>query len=285
MISVKRTCSRFRLIAMLFLIGLTFSAINISGTNAAIMNESDSDESSEDSESIDEQHDEPYLDDYIDVLNHKADTEEISVGSSVLCKFERGNPGKKLIALTFDDGPHQDYTPQILRILKEHDVKATFFVVGLMAKRYPYLVRAEYLGGHEIGNHTHTHENLTQMSDSGVVHEITMCGDAIEHVTNIKPKLFRPSGGNHTNKITGIANSLGYTVVLWSVDPGDYLMPSGTEIINRIMRKVKNGGVILLHDGVQQTIDALPEIITRLKNKGYEFVTVSEMMENSISRK
>ena len=187
-------------------------------------------------------------------------------------------PARKVIALTFDDGPHQEYTPDILRILKERDVKATFFVVGSMAECYPYLIRAEFRGGHTVGNHTYHHQKLSELTPEEIQQEIKVCDDSIERITGVKAKFFRPSGGNYNGQVVSIAHSLGYSMILWSVDPCDIANPGVEEIVNRIMRRASNGGVILLHDGVRQTIDALPAIIEVLKSRGYEFVTIDELM-------
>lgn len=265
------------LLGLFFLINIHLSVNAFAEDDPAIIEEKPP-------ESIEEIKTEPYLDDYAEALNFKDFSEPEFNYFPAVRMFERGYPHKKLVALTFDDGPHQDYTPQILRILKENNVKATFFVVGLMVRRYPYLIRAEYLAGHEIGNHTNTHENLKLLPDIDIKNEIIRCGEAIEEITGKKPQLFRPAGGNHSGKIIEIANSLGYTVVLWSIDTADYNSPSDSVIISRIMSKVKNGSIILMHDGIQSTIDALPVIISKLRGEGYEFVTVSELMQYSIKR-
>jgi len=190
----------------------------------------------------------------------------------------KAEPERKLIALTFDDGPHQNYTPQLLRILKERNVKATFFVVGVMAERYPYLIRAEFRSGHTIGNHTYHHPKLSEMAPMEISHEINTCGDAIERITGIKPRYFRPSGGNYNGEVVSIVKSLGYKMVLWTLNSEDIANLGVTRIVSRIEQRSSNGGIILLHDGVEQTIAALPSIIDVLRSRGYEFVTIDELL-------
>ena len=196
-------------------------------------------------------------------------------------KFIQGNPRRKWLALTIDDGPHPDYTPQLLGILKKFNVKATFFLVGEMAERYPELVKAEFLAGHEIGNHTYNHVNLTKIPTEEAATEIEACGDVIQSITKLRPHLFRPPGGDYDNNVAEVAEALGYTTVLWSDNAGDWLSPGEGVTEQKVLRRASNGGVILMHDGYQQTIEVLPRLLTILKKEGYEFVTVDQMMPES----
>ncbi|HEX2950294.1 MAG TPA: polysaccharide deacetylase family protein, partial [Armatimonadota bacterium] len=190
------------------------------------------------------------------------------------------NVNKRQIALTFDDGPHPLYTPQILNILARDQVKATFFVVGKMAEMYPNLVRAEYNDGHSVGNHTYHHVNLTKIPEPDVATEIKGCGEVLQCITGRAPHLFRPPGGDYDTEVITTSEALGYTTVLWTDDPGDYAHPGEQIILQRALLKARNGGIILLHDGVQQTISILPQLIDTLKKQGYEFVTIDKMIES-----
>lgn len=194
-------------------------------------------------------------------------------------KIIRGNPARKEIAITFDDGPHPQYTPKLLDILKANNVKATFFLVGEMAVKYPDLVHAEMAAGHSVGNHTYHHVNLTKVPLPDVSTEIQACGDVLESITGKKPSLFRPPGGDYDKAVATAANNLGYTMVLWTDDPGDYTQPGEKTIENRILSTISNGGIILIHDGIQQTVDLLPQLLTYLKQQGYVFVTVDQMLQ------
>jgi peptidoglycan/xylan/chitin deacetylase (PgdA/CDA1 family) len=195
-----------------------------------------------------------------------------------------GNPRLKEVALTFDDGPHPRYTPQLLSILRKNKVKATFFVVGEMAAKYPELIRAEQAAGHVIGNHTYHHLNLTKIPVSGVLAEWQACEDVVKQITGETMRFDRPPGGDYNDAVIRAAMQLGLTTVLWTDNPGDYASPGDTVIQRRVFGRARNGGIILLHDGVQQTVDVLPEIIQRLKSRGYRFVTVAEMRAQRTAR-
>jgi len=193
-------------------------------------------------------------------------------------KIIQGDTAKKDIAITFDDGPHPDYTPKLLDILKQYDVKATFFLVGEKAEQAPDLVRAEIAAGHNVGNHTYHHVNLKKIPEGSVATEIKACDDVLRHITGKRPHLFRPPGGDYNTKVVEVAEALGYTTVLWTDDPGDYASPGDKVIETRVLDRVSNGGIVLIHDGIQQTIDVLPRMLQRLKARGYRFVTMDQMM-------
>lgn len=198
--------------------------------------------------------------------------------------FLRGAVRKKLVALTFDDGPHPKFTPQLLHILRAEKVPATFFVVGEMAEKYPDLIKTEVADGHCVGNHTYHHVNLTKILTPDVATEIQACGDVLKRITGHTPHLLRPPGGDYDKDVAETADVLGYTTVLWTDDPGDYASPGDPVIFQRIMRNINPGGVVLLHDGIQETIDILPNIISTLRKRGYRFVTVDELIKSDSER-
>jgi peptidoglycan-N-acetylglucosamine deacetylase len=193
-------------------------------------------------------------------------------------KLLHGDTSNKEIAITFDDGPHPNFTPKLLTILRRFNVKATFFVVGMKADQYPGLVRAEIVGGHSVGNHTYHHVNLKKIPQEAVATEIKACGNVLYKITGRQPDLFRPPGGDYNRNVAEVAAALGYKMVLWTDDPGDYASPGVKIIEARLLYKLGNGGIILLHDGVQQTVDVLPQLLQYLKDKGYKFVTIDEML-------
>lgn len=187
---------------------------------------------------------------------------------------------QKVVALTFDDGPLSITTPEILGVLKEKNVKATFFVVGERAKRFPELVQQEVTDGHEVGNHTYDHPKLTDLNGNQVGNELAKTE---EEVAKVAPKLtlFRPPGGKYNNTILKIARERGYIIVLWSIDTYDWRSPPVGEIVNSVVKDVKPGSIILCHDGKypSPTPEAIEFIIDDLRARGYEFVTVSELLQ------
>ncbi len=188
-----------------------------------------------------------------------------------------GNYKLKEIALTFDDGPHRKYTPQILKVLKRYKVKATFFVVGKMAEVNDDLLITQYRDHHLIANHTYHHVDLTRLSEKEAQVEWVACNEVARSILGIDLKYCRPPGGNYDDTVRRAALKSGLVTVLWTEDPGDYTSPGTIAIESRIFYSIYNGGIILLHDGVQQTINVLPAIIERLQKEGYTFVTVDEM--------
>lgn len=194
-----------------------------------------------------------------------------------LVKIQHGNLKLKEVALTFDDGPHPLFTPQLLTLLRQYNIKATFFVVGKMAQKYPDLVKDEVAAGHLVGNHTFNHVNLTRIPDAKIQAEWQSCNDVIKSILG-KPATFcRPPGGDVNSEVMAAAHRCGLTTVLWTDDPGDYASPGDNKIESRTLSRIRNGGIILLHDGIQQTIDVLPQIIEHLQRRGYKFVTMEEM--------
>ncbi|MFB3881266.1 MAG: polysaccharide deacetylase family protein [Armatimonadota bacterium] len=192
-----------------------------------------------------------------------------------------GDPHVKSVALTFDDGPHPAYTPQLLAILRQERVPATFFVVGVMAEQYPEQIRAERAAGHVVGNHTLHHVNLTKIPLDEVLVEWQACQDVVKSITGDTMRYCRPPGGDYDDAVVRAAMSVHLTTVLWTDDPGDYASPGAKVVETRVLDRIGNGGIILLHDGVQQTIDILPGLIEHLRSKGYRFVTVSELQSEA----
>lgn len=188
------------------------------------------------------------------------------------------------IAITFDDGPHPKETPKILDILKKYDAKATFFVVGKHVKWYPDSVIRAQNEGHEIGNHTFTHPDICTLSSDQLKEEIKSCEKIIIEKTNKKPTVFRPPFGNYDKQsLKEISNDLGYTVILWNgVDVKDWQNPSPNYIAEQIIKNAKPNDIILLHDyATENTVKALDIILKTLKQKGYEFVTVSQLLNQN----
>ena len=189
---------------------------------------------------------------------------------------------EKKIALTFDDGPHYKYTEQILDILKKYGVKATFFVIGVNAEKYPQKVKRISDEGHEIGNHTYSHLNLRELDEKEIRQELIKGERAIQKITKKKPKLLRPPGGAYSDLVIKASSEMGCDIILWSQDTRDWAHTPADKIVCGIMDNVKGGDIILFHDFVcpdTPTPEALEKIIPKLLKSGYEFVTVSELID------
>lgn len=192
---------------------------------------------------------------------------------------------EKLIALTFDDGPDPIDTVSILELLKQYEAKATFFVVGQRVDKYPAIAQRETAEGHEIANHTYSHKymNNKKLPDSRIEEEIMKTERSIVQATGQKPRLFRPPGGYYNEQVVHASKKTGYKVILWSwhQDTEDWNTPGVKKIVNKVLNNARNGDIVLFHDyveGKSQTIEALKQILPELKNRGFRFVTVSELM-------
>lgn len=205
-------------------------------------------------------------------------------GSQPNCPvYTIGEPQGHYIALTFDDGPHPTKTSEILQILQENQVKATFFVVGENAESNEEIVEEIINRGHEIGNHTFRHKYLSGQGRHVMESEIDLCDDAIFNHSEYSAKLFRPPGGLYDDTLTALCAERGYSVVLWSIDTRDWAGTSAIEICNEIFNYIEDGSIILMHDyvsGESHTAEALRIVIPKLKELGYCFVTVSELIGN-----
>ena len=192
--------------------------------------------------------------------------------------FTHGNPSVKTIALTFDDGPHPNVTPHLLRILRQYQVHATFFVVGEMAARHPGIIRQTMADGHTIGNHTAHHPQLRKMSKEQITAEWQECSQILARITGTAPSFCRPPHGRSNRRIVMSAKSVGLKIVCWSYAPNDMSPRASASVIAlRLLKHARNGDIFLLHDGSQATLDALPDIITGLRKRGFELVTIAEM--------
>ena len=185
---------------------------------------------------------------------------------------------EKKIAITFDAAWSAEDTKDLIAILKKHNAKTTVFAVGEWVTRNPEAVKAFYENGHEIGNHSATHPAFSKLSREEIRKEIGDCNNEIKKITGKSPKTVRAPSGDYDNKSLEITESLGMKMIQWDVDSLDYKGLSTDEIYNRITGKVQNGSIVLFHNGVKNTPEALDKILTKLKKDGYEFVTVSELI-------
>jgi peptidoglycan/xylan/chitin deacetylase (PgdA/CDA1 family) len=189
---------------------------------------------------------------------------------------------RKEVALTFDDGPNPDATPRILDTLAEYGVRATFFVLGRHAERWPDIVHRTVHEGHQLGNHGYFHRKLHFKTPHYVRRDVTLGKRAIERTGVPAPHFFRAPHGFRNPWVSAIAGSLGERTIGWSLGVWDSDLPGVSAIVNRTIGGVKPGSIVLLHDGDGynadgnrlQTAEALPEIIVGLRERGYEFVTL-----------
>lgn len=200
-----------------------------------------------------------------------------------IIKQAKVNPENKVIALTFDDGPTPNVTPQVLEILKQNNIKATFFLIGRNLNNFPQIGQQIVADGHAVGNHTWHHWRKLMMEFTAA-REIDDTARLLYKTTGVLTSLFRPPNGFLNNGLANYALKQKDVVVLWSVDSHDWLGSriSVEQLVNNIVNKVTPGGIVLMHDGGgdrSRTVQALPTIIKELTQQGYKFVTVPELLE------
>lgn len=184
------------------------------------------------------------------------------------------------IAMTFDDGPHPKNTPRLLDILRQRNVKATFYVIGNSVNLYPEITRRIVAEGHEIGNHTWNHPNLTKLSNASVRKELDTTRDAIIRATGVQPRTMRPPyGALRISQREMIHSEYGYPTILWDVDPLDWKRPGTAVVKSRILSGTSSGSIVLAHDLHSTTVDAMPTTLDALLAKGFRFVTVSQLLK------
>lgn len=184
--------------------------------------------------------------------------------------------GKKLVALTFDDGPSSATTPRLLDILCEKDVPVTFFMLGKMARANPDIVLRAEVEGHQIASHTMYHQNLIRISAQAVKDDIAEATAVFNNILGHGPIYTRPPYGNINNVVRG---NVGTPMILWSVDTLDWKSKNVDSILSVTKEQIHDGAIILMHDIYDTTVDAVPVIIDELRKDGYEFVTIAELTE------
>ena len=186
---------------------------------------------------------------------------------------------KKQVAISFDAAWGNDDTEQLIDILKEYDVPATFFVVGSWVDKYPESVKQLHDAGHQVQNHSNTHPYMTQLSKEAMKNELDSCNDKIEKVTGVRPTLFRPPYGDYDNAVVEATEEIKMYPIQWSVDSLDWRSNATPEsICQRVTSKVTNGSIVLFHNDADHTPAALPNILKCLKDEGYEFVFISDLI-------
>lgn len=185
---------------------------------------------------------------------------------------------EKKVALTLNCAWNADDIDIILNTLKENNVKVTFFMVGDWVSKFPEAVKKISDAGHEIANHSNTHPHVNNLSIEENVSEIQLCSEKIEKITGKKTTLYRGPFGEYNNNVIRAAKEAGHTTIQWNIDTLDYEGLTSTEMWNRIEKNLNNGSIILMHNGTKNTANSLDTIIKNIKDKGYELVTVSDLI-------
>lgn len=183
----------------------------------------------------------------------------------------------KKVAITFDDGPNENYTAKLLEGLKERGVFATFFLLGTEVEKYPELVKQIYAEGHLIGTHSYQHVDLCNLTDEKAIEQIVKTNQVIEKITGECPQFIRPPFGSWKKELD---YNITMIEVLWDVDPKDWCTNNTDCIVKRVVKNVKDGDIILLHDASSSSVEAALQIIDCLQAEGYQFVTVEELVLN-----
>lgn len=185
---------------------------------------------------------------------------------------------QKMLSISFDAAWGNEDTQQLIDILGEYNVKATFFVVGEWVDKYPESVKALADAGHEVMNHSNTHAHFSQLSTDEIIADVTACSDKIEAVTGVRPTLIRPPYGEYDDHVITAIRSMGMEPIQWDVDSLDWKELSASEITERVTTRVQPGSIVLFHNAALHTPEALPGILEALLQEGYTFVPISELI-------
>lgn len=213
-------------------------------------------------------------------------TDASPAGSSAPAKLSYNScrVADQSIAMTFDDGPHPQLTPKLLDLLKERNIKATFFVIGKNVEAYPEIAKRIVEEGHEIASHTWNHPALNKLSPAKVQQEVESTRLVIEKATGVRPRLIRPPyGATNAALNRRLTDEFGERVILWSVDPLDWKHRNQQRVFSQILEKTRPGDIVLSHDIHPTTVAAMPATLDALREKGFTFVTVSELLAKDIA--
>ncbi|MBS1713384.1 MAG: polysaccharide deacetylase family protein [Armatimonadetes bacterium] len=217
-----------------------------------------------------------------------AATVEPLLSTGYPARLVRGDTEKKRIALTFDDGPHRGYTERLIKTLVGLKVSATFFFIGQNVDSYPDLAKLAADNGIELGNHTYSHSRLRGQTRPEVEYQVAKGFEAIERATGVRPSLFRPPGGDYDDQVCDVARQAGLSMILWTSDAADYTTvkgnPTAADVYRHVMKSATNGGIVIMHDPMPGTLEALPKIVADLRAKGFEFVKISDFLKDPKSQ-
>jgi len=189
----------------------------------------------------------------------------------------QGRKDRKLMAFTCNVAWGNEYIPPLLEIFKEKNVKATFFIEGRWAEKYPDLLKLIYESGHEIGNHGYSHAHHAQLSYEQNINEIKKAEEVIENIIGVKTTLFAPPYGEFSDQTIKAARSMNYRLIMWTIDTIDWKKPGADYIVNKVLDNAGNGKIVLMHP-TEDTVKAMPTVIDNLYREGYRITTVSEVL-------
>ena len=208
----------------------------------------------------------------------KSQTTGAGMGSTRSLPIYSVDTDEKKVAISFDCAWGVDYTDKLLDTMAKNDVRCTFFAVQFWVEKYPEYVEKIVAAGHEMGTHSRTHSYMSKLTKAAIQDELTTSSQAIEKLTGQKVTLFRPPYGDYNNTLIDTCREMGLYPIQWDVDSLDWKNLSATEIAMRVINGVKNGSIILCHNNGLHTAEALPMIFSTLKNRGFEFVPISELI-------
>ena len=183
-----------------------------------------------------------------------------------------------VITVSFDASWGGDQTLRILDLLDQYNAKATFFLVGIWVDKYPDLVKEIYARGHEIGNHSDSHPEMSKLSNEQIIRELDGCSDKIEALTGERPTSFRPPYGDYDNEVVTVSRAEGYEVVQWSIDSLDWKNKGAEDLIRRTTKNVQKGDIILFHNDSKYILDALPTILKTYQEQGFTMIPAREIL-------
>lgn len=210
---------------------------------------------------------EQILHERIEILSNQSKNREV-----IMRKSEEKK--KPMVAFTFDDGPHPKNTKKILDVLKEHNAHATFFVIGENAKKFGNLMKEMVDSGSEVGNHSYSHQKLTNLDHDKMLKEIRRGNQIIKKQIGKKPKYLRPPYGSYNQEVVA---KITQPIILWDIDTLDWKMKDTEDIIQRVLNEVEDGDIVLMHDIYESTADAVAYLVPELQKRGFEIVSISEL--------
>ena len=202
----------------------------------------------------------------------------VSGKATRLLPIYRVDTAEKKVAISFDCAWGVDYTDKLLDVMQENGVKCTFFAVEFWVKKHPEYIKKISDFGHEIGTHSATHPYMSKLTESAITKELTSSRTAIEDITGKKVELFRPPYGDYNDLLINTASNMGLYTIQWDVDSLDWKDLSASEITSRVTSRAKNGSIVLFHNQGLHTAEALPQIIKTLKEKGFSFVPIGQLI-------